>query len=66
METLLQKRLELFIGGLVLFMSLTTILITPWPNAAKSLHRTREQSQANLFDLRNQSNLRHRVEELTP
>ncbi len=66
METLFQKRLELLIGGLVLFISLITVLFTPWPNAAKSVHRSGEQSQANLPGLRNDSDLRHRVKERTP
>ena len=66
METLFQKRLELLVGGLVLFISLTTILFTPWPNAAKSVHRPGEQSQTNLSSLRNKSDLRHRVQERTP
>lgn len=65
METLLQKRLELLIGGLVLFVSLTTILFTPWPNAAKSVHRSGEQSQANLPGLWDKSDLRPRVKERT-
>lgn len=66
METLFQKRLELLIGGLVLFISLTTILFTPWPHAAKSVHRSGEQSQANMPSLWDKSDLRPRVQERTP
>ena len=65
METLIPKRLELFLGATVLSITAITILLTPWPNATQSIHRPGEQSQANLPNLRSESDLCHRVEELT-